>query len=244
MSSDLGPSVLKFFIDGYKPAVAFLNASQQEGISYLRKVPYPYTKIIHANTIFFQTHEKMKTFENAVLEGRKKNKHFDHYILLGEALGLPESAVKMARTPGRILNFVINFFGFAFSTTEELVTENLKWLKETYRVPHNYPGTIEVIDKRETVYTLKLSHINSFKPVVHNGLFVNKITPIFSVITVLQVISAQLYNGHDIRKALKVISNNKDKEPQIDVWVADKLLKTYYAADFEEFKAKYLPIKV
>jgi hypothetical protein len=238
MTTDAKPSVIRFFLDGYKPAISFQNGSQQDGIHFLKKKGYPYTKVIQNNTIFFQNPEKMKEFEVKIQEGRKKNKRFDDFPILGEALGIPPSAIE-ANMASLEANFAINYFGLMFMTTFDLVNENLKWLKKNYPVPRNYPGIIEVIDKRETVYQLKLTDVTNFKPLKQNGIFPNKLCPIFLVTAMPQVMPMQIYNGYDIKKALRSISQYKDQNPQVDVWVADKLLKSYLTNELDQFKTDY-----
>jgi len=240
-TSELKPSAIKFFLDGYKPALAFDVKTQEEGIRYLRKLEYPYTKAIQSNMIFFQTKEAMEEFEKAVRRGRGNSKYFDPFPLLADALGLPPSAIEATRTPGKKCLFTIDYFGIAFRTSEELVHENLVWLKRRYPIPKNYPGKIEVVDARERVFRVKSSDINTFKPLSGDYLFANRSAPIFLITTNSSTtgIPMILYNGNDIRKASHIISRNKEIDLYIEVWSNDKFIKSYTNETIHLLKQKY-----
>jgi len=229
---------LKFFLDGFKPAIIFKN-NEKEFVNSLREKGFPFIKLDRGFMIFFQTRDMMIEFENKMREGRKKGRAFDMNMAIGEALGLPPSAAELfAKGEGQNW-LVINFYGLVFNTREELVEENLRWLKKRYKVPKDYPGTIEVIDKRETVYTLSLKDINNFKIIPGTNLFGNKMAPIFQVTIMPNLVMTTVYNGVDSEKALKAFNRHKKEKPQLDVWVADKLHSSFNLNSIKEFKDKF-----
>lgn len=233
---------LKFFLDGYKPAIIFRN-NEKEFVNSLRNKGFPFIKLDRGFMIFFQNRDFMLEFENKMKEGRKKGSAFDMNKAIGEALGLPPKATEFfAKAEGQNW-LVINFYGLVFNTREEDVVENLKWLKNRYKIPKDYPGDIEVIDKRETVYKLRIQDIKNFKLIPRTGLFGNKMTPIFQVTTMPNLLTTTAYIGVDSEKALKVFNRHKKEKPQIDVWVADKFSASYTIQNIGEFKEKYCEIR-
>lgn len=232
---------LKSFLDGYKPSIVYANTDKNE-INILKTRGYRYTKMVPGYIMFFQTEEQRQGFESELAEGRRKNNKFDHMSIVCKYLGFPPSAIDRIqdRTPGVWKDFEIDYYGIRFVTGRDLVTDNLKWLKNTYKVPKNYEGRILVIDKGETIYHLKPSELSKFRPIEHNMIFPNRLCPIFLVTTNLEVVSSvPIYNGFDIGKALKAIRDHKDQNPQVEVWLCDEHIESYNKATLKDFKAKY-----
>jgi hypothetical protein len=229
---------IKFFLDGFKPAIIFKNSDKEYNNS-LRSKGYPYTKIIPGHIMFFQNKEAVVAFEKLATEGRKQNTGYVQNIAIADAIGIPPSAIEFFAAGGTQNWLIIDFYGLSFNTTEDRVTENLRWLKKTYKIPKDYPGGIEVIDKRETVYKLRLQDISNFKLLPHNGLFANKLSPIFQVTRMLEYVSATVYNGFDPIKAIREFNRNNKNNPQIDVYIADKHSDTFLTSQLKEFKEKY-----
>lgn len=135
---DVQDGGMNVFKRGKKPAILFLEG--ENGYKELEdKYPYvAFDKNGWKMRVFFQSSTQYNQFMNTLKEESLSiNNFFEDEKRLGLLLGYPESAVETFLEDNPIAYGVI-YHGLVFSTTPELVEENIKWLTNMYPVPSAY----------------------------------------------------------------------------------------------------------
>lgn len=261
---------IKFFTDGFKPAILFENKADVHVIKKFKEDGYPFTTRITGRTLFFHTLERCDQFiedMDKALKGIKNPKEQNRIgaTILGEYLGIPPSAVQFYADSNKQSWLTVDFYGLAFNTVPELLDENLKWLKSKYKLPANYEGSIVITDNRPTNIELEYNDINRTKLVKAGGI-IDRHNPIFNVTIVRKIVrevsygqvirdhleaktkedvlGTIMYSGHNPSKALSVFNRNKKAENiisvTIEVWINDKMDDIYTEASIDVFRKLYI----